>query len=1080
MALSRIERQILVGLAVSAVVAAVLHEVLELKEIGDAIQLQILEDHYALLGVKETASETEINIAYKRQTSSFHSKLTTEEGRMKRAKLVTAYEILTSEAARKAYDSRRQFIASVTNAFSAACIILPSLGAFYILWKSLSYWMKNTGYCVDPSSFEGKVVSTFKKVRAHVPIELHKPADEKLGVDLASTNDGKLKVQAIFPGSFVDTYNESIRAAESQKHDDFQFSDWQSKAIREKDIIVSVNGVSDPAHIGGAFGSATTLTLVIMRSFESFFPWVCEAEVRKSSPEERWGCQMGVAPDGSDTMEVHGVDPSGALERWNNENPRRRICVGDRIAAVGRAFGSAQMLARLQDSSVTSSTWVFFRGVHAGDRLPEVASGPLRKQVGEKLGIRIGSVLESPIRGSIVEVGEGSAVIVKEVVSGYLVDKWNKAHAQPVFEGATVLAVNGNTNPSEFAGELGKPSVTLRTRPPRGITIKMCTERPEATPKALNLADSSQRSSRPSRLPRCCRPKCFETRLREMLTLVRCEFLVEICRAQDGDGSGPRVGLQLDKEREVGGFTVLSVQSDGLVAAYNSATGGRHRPTVRPGDILIGVNESSALSTMVETLSNAAVEKLALRFSRKPADAAPGIWEATVERAPGEGWGVQLTEQPLVRGPSGCGPLVVEAVAENMAIDRWNQQAPSTTWPVKVGDLIVGCEDEVGHDNVLAKLKESHRVRLTLLRWHAGPAPGVEDEEWTHYQVVLQKAEPSDKLGIVLGPCSKNRTRTVLTMIKEGGLVDQHNRRCFSGKCCSETDNCVVRVGDEVRAVNGQLDSSRFAEACGASRVELDCRRRPGGGEAENNAVAAGSAGQPRFHNQHVSSHTEHARSKTDAPNPLPRATEQPVPEGAEGAETVRCMREHGESRASATTKSNLEGATEGAAVATSSVIESETLISPDKPANACENVADVAGTDNVTVADLSEPASLPAKQGPDEKIAKENFLLKVEVAQLKSQLSEERAKIKEFQQVKAELDALRDERGTLQSELIRLQRMSDSWQQKAEGHEAVFSQVSELRAQELRRLQDLSASLGHSLSSVDDVRPADPDVQDL
>ena len=58
----------------------------------------------------------------------------------------------------------------------------------------------------------------------------------------------------------------------------------------------------------------------------------------------------------------------------------------------------------------------------------EVTCGPFSKREGEKLGIRVGSVLQGPVRGAVIEgCGGFGATVVKEVVQGYLVDQWNRA-----------------------------------------------------------------------------------------------------------------------------------------------------------------------------------------------------------------------------------------------------------------------------------------------------------------------------------------------------------------------------------------------------------------------------------------------------------------------------------------------------------------------------------------------------------------------------------------------------------------------------------------------------------------------------
>lgn len=1063
--LSRMERQILAGFAVSVVVMAVLHEVVEVKEVGMKIQSQLLEDYYSVLGVADTASKQEIMTAYRRATNQFQSKPQHEETRVRRAKIVSAHETLSNPEKRAAYDSRRRVVKLSVQALTAICVGLPLLGVLYGNVKLIKHINRNRGYCVDPKSLEGRICSTFAKMETMVQVALEKAPGERLGMQMSPAEGGTLQVTSLAEGSVTEFHNQLIRDDKLKMGSPGYSAWWRTTEVLVGDIMCRVNGVSTPREMMNELQERTTLDITMQRSMKGLLPCVSEASLIKATPDQRWGCQMGVAKDGSNTLEVLGVEPGGAADNWNEAHPGLRIQVGDRIAAVNRVVGAQQMLTALKDPATTRSNWILVRGVHAGPRLPEVACGPLRKRDGDKLGIRIGAALESPIRNHIVEVGEGGVTVVKEVVPGYLVDQWNQRQgAQQVVQGALVLSVNGRTNPSEFATELSKPTVTIRTRPPRGAIIRAATAdgtpagadggrrlQPEATPRQLVLDEKPALARRlfGSWAPGFLLPRSFEARLKEHLGALRFEFNVEVDRIAGTDGP-KKVGLQLSPGRDnIGGLEVSGVHEDGIIAEYNRS-GVAGPDTVRPGDRLIAVNDSvTAPAMMIEVLSNVSVQRLKLRLSRRPTDAAPGVWEAEVERRPGEGWGLVLKESVITGGTKGRGPLFIEGISADLAVGRWNLNIDGQrTWKVEIGDLIVGCGQEVGHNRMLEHLKTADRTRLTLLRWNAGPAPEAiaDGQKVLDFEVVLEKSSPDDKLGVRLDPSTRNPTFTAISEVVAGGMVDSYNQRLLAG-APPDAEQRVVRKGDEVDSVNGVRDPSRFGEGCKAQRVVLHLRRwscaqvpdvlrepqrkLPGipstpVATAPPLAQASGAAPPPA---------PKEAAALAPPPMVAPQAT--PVPADLLSAQGPRSPAHNAwvAPAPSATT-----AAPPAASEAPPAHAESGTETPYDGEAGAAMG--------NNGLRRGSEPFSPTTPSSAQ--AARETLLLKAELEQMRRRLSSQ-GHADELGALRAERDALQSERDELKARVSNLDRNSGLLRRSAEQADKLRVELSQLRRQEQR-----------------------------
>lgn len=400
-----------------------------------------------------------------------------------------------------------------------------------------------------------------------------------------------------------------------------------------------------------------------------------------------------------------------------------------------------------------------------------------------------------------------------------------------------MLAVNSKVETKEFSGELRDAAeVLLRIRPPRGAGGGP--EPPPAPEEALGSVTAVLRTCR-RLLPRFLQPRTFEERLRRSLSGLWCEFSLEVVR---GEGDVQRVGLQVQDLQDHRGLEVTEVHPDGLVGARNAAAegSGERAPLVRPGDRLLSVNGARAAGYMMEVLTDSSVNRLAMSFGRPAAQSAPGVWEVEIERHSDEGWGLQLQE--CGSSSRGAPALRVDGVAEGLAVARWNE-GRGARWAVEPGDLVVACEPEVGAAGVFTMLRDRQRVRLTLLRWHAGPAPEVHaanargGQAPLSFEVTLERSQDSDALGLILDPSERDPTRTVVKEVLPGKLVDQHNRRAEA------TFQLCVSPGDEVESVNGERVPEKFAERCKARRITL-CLVRRGAGAAPD--AAPGRAEAPR------------------------------------------------------------------------------------------------------------------------------------------------------------------------------------------------------------------------------------------
>eukprot|EP00929_Paragymnodinium_shiwhaense_P034264 TRINITY_DN1866_c0_g1_i1.p1 TRINITY_DN1866_c0_g1~~TRINITY_DN1866_c0_g1_i1.p1 ORF type:complete len:1159 (-),score=327.35 TRINITY_DN1866_c0_g1_i1:107-3583(-) len=739
--LSTMEKKVLGVLGVLAVLAAALHEAAQLKELGDVIQAQMMEDYYAMLGIGHTASMQEIKTAYKRATTAFQARPHDEDVRLKRAMVMTAHETLVNPEAREAYDARRNMVLMASQALSIFCVVVPLFMLLAFNWRVFRSIPLLGTFGLNARSFEGKVLGSFGRMQATLQVGLTRAsAEDKLGLRLVPTSKGGpcLQVAAIGPDSVADKHNRKARAVRDASGVQGP-AWWLTEEVWVGDLVIGLNGITGQDAMMQEFARAVSLQLTIKRcpATQALLPWVTEVELKKVRGE-RWGCQMSNAADGSPTLEVLEIDHMGALARWNMQHPKLRVMPGDRICAVNKTVGVKAMLNALRDPENFESGWMVMRGVLKSPSLPELHGGPFIKREGQKLGIRIGSAMEAPIRGCIVEPDGGHQVVVKEVVPNYLVDEWNRSRPLEgrIREGMLVTSVNGNHNSQEFSAEFAKAQVHITTRLPMGgcgsIADVFAAGRCATVSAEMEAAEPQSVFAAIGRLlgralgplaPSFLKPVSFEQAVKQRLSQLRCEFEVELKREE-----GKKVGMQLQPVKDkVGGLSILDIVEDSLVGKANAEGAGdlaRIRG-IKVGDRLVSVNGVISPPMMLQMLGNQSISRLKMSFSRKAMDASPGLWEAEIERLNGEGWGVELRE-PADQSKSGLGALRIDGVSAGMALDRWNQRHKSSgAWTVEAGDLVIAVEPQVEISRMLQKLREANKVKIYLLRWHSGPAPPV-------------------------------------------------------------------------------------------------------------------------------------------------------------------------------------------------------------------------------------------------------------------------------------------------------------------------------------------------------------------
>lgn len=774
MALSAIERHVMTGLAVGLVFIALAHEMMELADVREAVRAQLLDDHYTVLGIQDSSSLQEIKTAYRRATSQFRAKPNADDERLRQARLASALEILTNSQTRTAYDQRRKLVHFVVMAMTCAAVLFP---VCFIGW-SVNSFLKGRGNTeASPDSFAGQVVQLCSKIEVAVHISI-KRGSESLGLRVNRLKSrGALELVEIAQGKAVDVHNKQVRQNFSDGSEPHVH--WRVPELWEGDIITEVNGCATPDEMMRELGTKSDqTTLCVKRSMRRLLPHFTEVNLRRASLSELWGAELRPSTDNSGTLELTSK-VSGAFATWNEANPSLQVRTGDRIIAVDRELGLDHLVAALK--SKKECVLLVLRGVSATPR-PLEANVVLHKREGQKLGIRIGAVLDSPVRGAIIDAGGSGLIVVKEIVPGYLVDEWNKRPGPKVMEGAVVVSINGRKQSSQFFTELSKPVIHLCLRPPRGVV-----QPNEPREVAFRFAPRARCSYFP-----CHRRKSFAVKLRDSVSALHYEFQVHVSRASArARGGNEKVGLVLDDND----LTVMDVKPGGLIDQHNGVlVNSRHK--VCNGDRIVSVNSASAVKQMIHVIKDEAVEDLAFSFSRPASMTSLGVWEIEVERRADEGWGMELNEHP-----SGLG-LTIGNITEGLALDRWNRESK---W-VQPGDVIVGCEPDVGVAPMLQRLRTAQRVRFTILRWFGDPS-------CVRFEVILVRRAKSEFLGIKLEPSGN---KTIISEVMAGGLLELYNRAA----------SIPAAAGDEVEEVNGETDPSRFGQCSQASRVVLRLVRR--------------------------------------------------------------------------------------------------------------------------------------------------------------------------------------------------------------------------------------------------------------
>eukprot|EP00435_Cladocopium_sp_Y103_P070032 s257_g34.t1 len=873
MSLLRIERQALVGFGLCVVLTAILHEVTELKDVADTIQRKIFEDHYSTLGISADATQAEIATGFKRALTKLNSKHQADQ--RNRARLNAAHSVLSDSDAKSTYDKHRKFVNTTTLFLASASVSLVVVIVLRLLARMV-FGVEE----LDPRSFLGKVTASVDKVELRVLIQLTKEEGESFGAQLQSDRSGKeLRVCGICSDGALSRHNHEVQSQPVHNVGNTQPPGmlwWNAPVLWEGDIIESVNEIKGQASdLMSSLKSSESSSLLVRRSLSenvSVWPWICERRVSRHT-SERWGFKLRTC-DGSDSLEVSGIE-EGGIAQWNEANPETAIRVGDRVVAVDKSVGSKEMLAALTEPR-ESVCLLVIRGVlmpsSVAPSSEEVLCGPICKSEGQKLGIRIGRCIDSPPAcGMLAEPGTLSSIVVKEVVKDHLVDRWNSLRGlneqneqlttlQP---GSVVTAVNGRRRKEEFARELSKQQVCISFRRLSASLHAPQETKPEPYETPGRSVDSTvrpldikldQEELQPwavrtfgSWVPRFLLPRPFEEQLRTRLRALRCQFDVKICKTD-----ARPLGIKVQQAGEE--LQVLEVAKDGAIAHYNSNLMSPSEPRVEQNDWLVGADEKKIPRLIVQHLSTVTTE-VVLHLERPASKAAPGVWEIEVAKTTegaNEGWGLELFSTPGQTSPS---VLNVRAIGPG-AIQRWNENQ-ETLWRVQPGDLLLACEPEVEPLRILKRLQDVHRVRLTLLRWHKGPAPlpEVQTDAKRSFEVTFYRMAASDQVGIRMQAPARDPTRSVVTEVIPGGLADKHNK--------AAPESRRIMKGDEVLSVNGEANVHRFREI-GKKQSSIIIRlsrpahspakegasKEPGEGKAQNLTESAVPAAGPRIANR--------------------------------------------------------------------------------------------------------------------------------------------------------------------------------------------------------------------------------------
>jgi len=154
---------------------------------------------------------------------------------------------------------------------------------------------------------------------------------------------------------------------------------------------------------------------------------------------EALGLELDVV-DGATGMVTHLK--AGIARKWNEENPEKKIAVGDRITEVnGRSGLALDLLDHLRHDNAL--TIIFQR---ASMRRVDLVKG------GKPLGM------------DILYTASGATVAIKRLTAG-VVEDWNRANARrELREGDRIFQVNGITDPPKLLAEIQNAEELLMLR----------------------------------------------------------------------------------------------------------------------------------------------------------------------------------------------------------------------------------------------------------------------------------------------------------------------------------------------------------------------------------------------------------------------------------------------------------------------------------------------------------------------------------------------------------------------------------------------------------------------------------------
>jgi len=223
-------------------------------------------------------------------------------------------------------------------------------------------------------------------------------------------------------------------------------------------------------------------------------------------------------------------------------------------------------------------------------------------------------------------------------------------------------------------------------------------------------------------------------------------------------------------------------------------------------------------------------------------------------------------------------------------------------------------------------------------------------------------------------------------------LMETHNRQATKGP-----NGNFVSAGDEVESINGEADSSKFAKCCQSDRVVIRLLRR----------VQPAALAVPETPSTPAAPVSPGAAPATPAPLPAPTPPNSGVPFFNATPAAVP--------QKAPATPVQPRSLNESAVPASNGVAAAPAPEVVQREAPSVEQADAVQPSSSSTsVPDSVANGAAPLKRSPSAAEAKEIFLLKAEIEQLRRRL-EGNTSQEELRTVKAERDRLRDENEALQ-----------------------------------------------------------------